>query len=60
MVSIGLSVYDSLNGRIITPIRTAAGKGVYICTVEEITENGDLSFEGTQLFTEYELKRFRK
>lgn len=56
----GMRFYDECNGRYITTDGQGCNPTVWHCVVEEINDNGDFEIADTQLFTEYELKRFKE
>ena len=58
---IGNQFYDELNGRTITIDGIGNCPKHYSCIVEEVNfEVGELMVTGRQLFTEYELSKFRR
>ena len=60
-IELNVTIYDSLNGRYITPEAIGADPYYYICSVEEYNEFfEDFEFVGRQLFTRNELERIAK
>lgn len=68
-IELNVAIYDSLNGRYITPVAVGCNPLCYICEVEEMPDypeeyvemyNIDYEFIGRQLFTRGELQRMMK
>lgn len=57
-IELNVTIYDSLNGRYITPEEVGADPKCYICSIEEYNEFFEyFEFVGRQLFTRGELER---